>query len=71
MLKNSWEKNITMKNNLLSTAALSLLLATSAQALETNIDFTNIVGLVLNLDAYIPIQGDTQYGASFIFQVQF
>lgn len=39
--------------------------------LGTNIDFTNIVGLVLNLDAYIPDQGDNLYGASFILQVQF
>ena len=43
----------------------------SKLTLGTNIDFTNIVGLVLNLDAYIPDQGDTKYGASFIFQVQF
>lgn len=39
----------------------------SKLTLGTNIDFTNIVGLVLNLDAYIPDQGDTKYGASFIF----
>lgn len=39
--------------------------------LGTNIDFTDIVGLVLNLDMYKPNQGDALYGASFIFQVQF
>lgn len=43
----------------------------SKLTLGTNIGFTDIVGLVLNLDAYIPNQDDTQYGASFIFQVQF
>lgn len=39
--------------------------------LGTNFSFTDIIGLVLNLDAYIPNQGNTQVGASFIFQVQF
>lgn len=39
--------------------------------LGTNINFTNITGLVLNLDMYQPDQGDALYGASFIFQVQF
>lgn len=39
--------------------------------LGTNIDFTDIVGLILNLDMYQPDQGDAKYGASFIFQVQF
>jgi hypothetical protein len=43
----------------------------SKLTLGTNIDFTDIVGLVLNLDAYMPDQGDTMFGASFIFQVQF
>jgi len=39
--------------------------------LGTNIDITGLLGIVLNLDAYIPDQGDTLYGASFIVQVQF
>ncbi len=39
--------------------------------LGTNIDFTDIVGLVLNIDAYMPNQGDTKFGASFILQVVF
>ena len=39
--------------------------------LGTNINFTDIVGLALNLDMYQPDQGDAMYGASFIFQVQF
>lgn len=43
----------------------------SKLTLGTNIDFTDIVGLVLNLDMYKPDQGDTLYGASFILQVQF
>jgi hypothetical protein len=43
----------------------------SKLTLGTNINFTNIIGLVLNLDAYFPNQGDNLYGASFILQVQF
>ncbi|MCA1756238.1 MAG: OprO/OprP family phosphate-selective porin [Bacteroidales bacterium] len=43
----------------------------SKLTLGTNIGFTDIVGLVLNLDMYKPDQGDALYGASFIFQVQF
>ena len=43
----------------------------SKLTLGTNINFTDIVGLVLNLDMYQPNQGDAMYGASFIFQVQF
>lgn len=43
----------------------------SKLTMGTNINFTDIVGLVLNLDAFMPDQGDTKYGASFIFQVQF
>jgi hypothetical protein len=39
--------------------------------LGTNIQFTDIVALVLNLDAYVPDEGDTRYGASFILQVDF
>ncbi len=39
--------------------------------LGTNIDITDLFGVVFNLDAYIPDQGDTLYGASFILQVQF
>ena len=39
--------------------------------LGTNISFTEIVGLVVNLDAYMSDLGDTQYGASCIFQIQF
>ena len=39
--------------------------------LGTNIDITDLFGIVINLDAYIPDQGDTLYGASFIVQVQF
>lgn len=39
--------------------------------LGANIDFTAITGLVVNIDAYIPNQGYTRYGASCIFQVQF
>ena len=37
--------------------------------LGTNIDFTTIAGIVLNIDAYIPDQGNTKYGASFILQI--
>lgn len=43
----------------------------SKLTIGTNINFTDIVGLVLNVDAFVPNQGDTKYGASFIFQVQF
>lgn len=43
----------------------------SKVTLGANIDFTDIVGLVVNLDAYSPDTGDMQYGASFIMQVQF
>jgi hypothetical protein len=43
----------------------------SKLTIGTNIDFTDIVGLVLNLDAHVPNQGDNLYGASFILQVQF
>lgn len=39
--------------------------------LGTNIDITDLFGIVINLDAYIPDKGDTLYGASFIVQVQF
>lgn len=39
--------------------------------LGCNIDFSNIAGLLLNLDAYFSDQGTSDYGASFIFQVQF
>ena len=39
--------------------------------LGTNIDLSAITGLVLNIDAYIPDQGDNKYGASFILQVDF
>ncbi|MBS3773993.1 MAG: hypothetical protein KGY70_02290 [Bacteroidales bacterium] len=37
----------------------------------TNVDFTDITGLTLNIDAYMPNQGDTELGASFILQVVF
>ncbi len=37
----------------------------------TNIDFTDIVGLLLNIDVYMPDQGDTRYAASFLLQVDF
>lgn len=43
----------------------------SKLTLGTNINFTDIIRLVLNLDAYFPNQGDNLYGASFILQVQF
>jgi hypothetical protein len=43
----------------------------SKLTMGTNINFTDIVGLVCNLDAFMPNEGDTKYGASFIFQVQF
>lgn len=43
----------------------------SKLTMGTNINFTDIVGLVLNLDAYMPNVSAAKYGASFIFQVQF
>ena len=41
----------------------------SKLTLGTNIDYTDIVGLILNLDMYMPDQGNNMLGASFIFQV--
>ncbi|MFP4548982.1 MAG: hypothetical protein ACLFQM_12685 [Fidelibacterota bacterium] len=38
--------------------------------LGTNFDFTKVVGLVMNIDAFMPDDSDTLYGAAFIFQVQ-
>lgn len=43
----------------------------SKLTIGTNINFTDIVGFVINVDAFMPDQGDNKYGASFIFQVQF